>query len=493
MFVTRKASFRAAFSVFLLGMCLTLSLLLQRLYRPIPNAKAELDLPAVFAGELQNLFAGVAEAVRPGVVSISFTKVLPVSETDGSKDFPRGKRELRQRSLGSGVIIDRLGYIVTNSHVVENSEDLKVLLWDGREFPARMIHQDVGADIALLRIDAHSLQEIPLGNSDDLRVGHWVLAIGSPFGLSQTVSAGIVSAVGRSGLGLLPYENFIQTDASINQGNSGGPLVDLQGRLVGINTAIFSNQSGSSFGIGFAVPINLANALVQKWIQGRSSNYLGIRVARIDRDAATYFGLQKAQGALVDQVTMGSPAAESGMREMDILLSFNGISIRNESHFRFLLAQAQAGHPIDVELLRPRGGNPAERIHLSIMLTDSDLVPTSSPEIEMKTPSRTRMLGITVVPLTEELAQHLKLPKDFAGVAVLDVEPNSPADAKGIHVGDILVELNAQKVKDIPELLEALNLPAKNQETHSGEKQRDVVMLRIIRNGQNFGYKFIPR
>jgi len=466
-----------------------LGLFLRGLYSPIPRLEGEIDPPAAFAGELQSLFAGVAESVRPAVVSISFTRVIPVSDLElESMSLPGGRRIVRQRSLGSGVIVDRRGFIITNHHVVVKSEDLQVALWDGRVLPARIVHQDPEADIALLKIHGENLQEIPLGNSESLKVGHWVLAIGSPFGLNQTVSAGIVSAVGRSGLGLLPYENFIQTDASINQGNSGGPLVDLQGRLVGINTAIFSNQSGASFGIGFAVPINLANALIQKWIQGKSSNYLGIKAARIDQDAASYFGMERARGALVEEVTAGSPADKGGIKEKDILLLFNGMEIRNESHFRFLLARADAGQPIEVELLRPQGDGSRRRRQISVTISDSNLDPPSRRK--SPTQAKTRMLGITVVPLSAEIIQQLGLVETTSGVTVIDVDPGSPAESKGICAGDIIVELNERKVSDISGLLEALKSRPAGQK---GGSRRNVVMLRILRNGKDLGFKFIPR
>jgi serine protease Do len=333
-------------------------------------------------------------------------------------------------------------------------------------------------------VDAPDLREVPVGDSEDLKVGHWVLAIGSPFGLTQTVSAGIVSAVGRSGLGLLPYESFIQTDAAINQGNSGGPLVDLRGRLVGINTAVFGTPTGGNVGIGFAVPVNLAKALVAKWIQGRSSNYLGIKVGRIDADAAHYYSLPGPQGALVERVVKDSPAQRDGLAERDVILAFNGVEVRDESHFRLLLAGAEAGRPIQVEALRLEAGG-AEHRKLVLTLSDRDLAPSEPPHPESGPPG-TRMLGITVVTLTPDVARQLFLPEGIRGVGIIDVEPNSPADAKGVHEGDIIIEANGKEVGDVESLRAAMDSRGKGV-------GGDVVMLRILRGGENIGYKFLPR
>jgi serine protease Do len=367
--------------------------------------------------------------------------------------------------------------------VVGDSDEVTVKLWDGGTLPARVVQKDEGADIALLKVEAKGLQDVPIGDSEDLKVGHWVLAIGSPFGLAQTVSSGIVSAVGRSGLGLLPYENFIQTDAAINQGNSGGALVDLRGRLVGINTAVFSNSTGANLGIGFAVPINLARALIGKWIQGKTSNYLGIKVSRLDPDAARYFGLDGPRGALVEHVLKGSPAERDGLLEKDVLLTFGEVDVRDESHFRFLLAQADPSKPIDVDLIRDKPGEGRTRLKVRLELSDRDIDLVDPPKGE--TPG-TRMLGITVMTLHSELSRRFDLPEETRGVAVIDVEANSSAEAKGLREGDVIIEVNGREVKDVAALQEALAAKA-------GDSNGNVVMLRLLRNGENIGYKFLPR
>jgi serine protease Do len=443
---------------------------------------------AALAKDLQDLFAGVAEEVRPAVVFISSTRTIPVPEADAElEQFFQGRRATRQRSLGSGVIIDPRGFVLTNHHVVGEAEELLVKSWDGQVWPARVVQKEESADIALLKVEAPNLRSVALGNSDSIRVGHWVVAIGSPFGLTQTVSTGIVSAVGRSDLGILPYESFIQTDASINQGNSGGPLVDLGGRLVGINTAIFSNSCGTSLGIGFAVPINLAQALVEKWIQGKSSSYLGIKPLRMDDDAARYFGLEEDRGVLVEAVAADSPAERGGLKPMDILTRFNGARVRDENHFRYLLARADAGHPLDVEVLRGPE-KPPRRQELKVTLSEVEPRSSAPPAAPVAdTPRRARMLGITVSPLTADLARQLSAPEGTAGVAVIDVDLNSTADAKGLREGDIILEVNQQPVKDVAEVMKAMNGNGKDGAPPS------VVLLRILRNGTDSGYKFLPR
>jgi serine protease Do len=474
------------------GLALTgfaLGILARAQLAPAPPAAAEVTRTALLADDLQDLFGGVAEMVRPAVVYISSTRTIPMPQTEERLDaFLHGQRQLRQRSLGSGVVIDPRGYVLTNYHVVGDSEELLVKSGDGRSWPARVVEKEEGADIALLKVEARSLPSVPLGNSESIKVGQWVLAIGSPFGLTQTVSAGIVSAVGRSDLGILPFESFIQTDASINQGNSGGPLVDLRGHLIGINTAIFSSSCGSSLGIGFAVPVNLARALVEKWIEGKSSSYLGVKPARLDEDAARYFGLESSRGVLMEAVNPDSPAERGGIQAMDIVVRFSGVEVRDENHFRYLIARAEAGRPVVVEIVRPEKGGSPRRMCFELTLTERDLAAPSSPERGPGEPLQTRMLGITVAPLVEELARELALPDGTAGVAVIEVEPNSPAETKGVREGDVILEVNERKVTDIQELRSAIQ-----EQAQSGGEPGRVVMLRLLRGGKDIGYKFLPR
>ncbi len=486
---TRVAPSLVRFGIVALSAGIALDFLLQSAVRPVPPLTAGAKRSSVLGEDLQELFASVAEEVRPSVVFISATRKIPVPESiEHFERLVQGQRELRQRSQGSGVVVDPRGYILTNHHVILESEELIVKAWNGQVFPARLIQKEEGVDIALLKVENCNLPAASLGNSENIKVGHWVLAIGSPFGLAQSVSAGIVSAVGRSDLGILPYESFIQTDASINQGNSGGPLIDLQGRVVGINTAVFSDSCGASMGIGFAVPVNIAHALVENWIRGRNSSVSGLKPVRLDADGARYFGLSESGGALIEEVEAGSPAEAAGLRAMDIVVRFNGNKVRDENHLRYLLVRAESDKPIDVEVARPESGEPPRSIVLQLTLTRSDLPPPVNSTHVGGHEVGARMLGITVVPMGSEIARHVEAPEGVAGVVVIDVDVNSSAEAKGVREGDVIVEANQKPVTDLPSLHAALgNLAAKGTQTG------DVVMLRILRGGRDAGYKFLPR
>ena len=459
---------------------------------PDSRVAAEPSHTAALANDLQRLFADVSQTVRPSVVLISTTQTVETEDPTQPEVFLHGRRCHRQSSLGSGLVIDDRGFILTNSHVAGTGEDLSVKTWDGRSLKARLVQKEEGADIALLKVEPGALKAARLGNSETLKVGHWVLAIGSPFGLHQTVSAGIVSAVGRSNLGILPYESFIQTDASINHGNSGGPLVDLEGNVIGINTAIFSSSCGSSVGIGFAVPVNLARALVEKWIRGKSSSFLGIKPSRLDEDGARYFGIEEQHGILVEAVEADSPAALGGIRVKDVILTFNGIAVRDESHFRFLLAEAEANHPLRVELVRPspsteKGSTEKPvKIGIEITLTNHDLDPEGAAD-PSSTKQSVSMLGLTILPLTQESAKELSLPEGTVGLSIVEVEPAGPADAKGVRVGDVILEINERTVKELADVRPALD--ARSSEP-SG---RGVVMLKLLRESGDVGYKFLAR
>ncbi|MBI4585740.1 MAG: trypsin-like peptidase domain-containing protein [Planctomycetes bacterium] len=443
----------------------------------VPEKNAE------FAENLQNLFSQVADRVRPAVVAIGTTEVLQLPESDGEifeRLFKGPSREMYRQSLGSGVIIDSRGYILTNSHVLGEGNDLMVKLWDDREAPATLVRQEEAIDIALIKIDVPNLLEIPMGNSEDLRVGHWVVAIGSPFGLTQTVSAGIVSALGRSGVGILPYESFIQTDAAINQGNSGGPLVNLQGQVVGINTAMYSDANGGNVGIGFAIPISLAKALVNKWIEGKNSTFLGVVPGRVDEDMAGYYNLSCAAGAFVQSVHEDSPAAQAGIKPKDIILSFGGEEIRNDDHLRVLIARSEDGKPIPVRVFRNQ-----EKLNLEVTLVQrrpnareqraENLLKADPVERGRK------LLGLTISPIDPELVAQLRLPASTKGLVIAEVNYGSPADRKGIKVSDVIVEVNDMPVGNLKDFHQALEL------------QKRGLMLHLEREGKDAGYFFLKR
>ena len=315
------------------------------------------------------VFVEVARATKPAVVNISTTKVIryrggpytpffddPFFRHFFGDDFFREfriPRERREQSLGSGVIVNQDGYIVTNNHVVAGASEIKVLLGDNREFSGRVAATDPRTDVAIIKISGHNLPTIPWGDSARLPVGEWVLAIGNPFGLTQTVTAGIISATGRANVGVADYEDFIQTDAAINPGNSGGALVSVRGELIGINTAIFS-RSGGYMGIGFAIPSNMVREVVESLVKkGKvTRGWLGVQIQPLTSGLAEKFGLKDTQGILVSDVSENSPAAEAGMMRGDIILEFDGKRMEDPVHLRNEVAHTEPGKKIPVKIWR---------------------------------------------------------------------------------------------------------------------------------------------
>jgi serine protease Do len=309
-------------------------------------------------------FAAVARRATPSVVNVFTThhvKVAPFGPPLGSGDpfddffrqfFPGMPREMEQRSLGSGVIIDSDGFIVTNHHVVANADEIQVKLSDTRSFPAELVGSDPRTDVALIRVRGKNLPLAQLGNSDDLGVGDWVLAIGNPFGLEETVTAGIVSAKERV-IGAGPFDNFIQTDASINPGNSGGPLIDVDGKVVGVNSAIYS-RSGGSIGIGFAIPINLAMRVVDQLRSNRRvvRGWLGVAMQDVTPELARSFGLPNEEGALISDIYRGGPAHRAGIRRGDVVVGFNGQPVKNSRELARSAAEIPIGNAVKIDVIR---------------------------------------------------------------------------------------------------------------------------------------------
>ncbi|MCL4476798.1 MAG: DegQ family serine endoprotease [Nitrospirae bacterium] len=398
-------------------------------------------------------FSELAEKARPAVVNIQTVKTMkggsrvfrhffgnPFQEQDPFEDFfglrPQSYPSdgFEQKSLGSGFIIDRDGYIVTNNHVVENADQIKVKLSDGKEFDAKVVGRDPKTDLALIKINgASGLHPIAMGNSDDLKVGSWVVAIGSPFGLEQTVTAGIVSAKGRI-IGSGPYDNFIQTDASINPGNSGGPLINMRGEVIGINTAIIASGQG----IGFAIPTNMAKeVLPQLKEKGKVTRaWLGVGIQGVTEPLAQSFGLKEKRGALVSQVFKNSPAEQAGIAQGDVILEFNGKEIGDSQDLPPMVAAMPVGKTVTLKLSR-NGNATTKEVKLGEMEEKAELA---------KAPSR-KMLGITIQNVTPEIARALGL-KDETGVVVSRVEPGSPAENAGLQRGDVIQEVNRKPVKD---------------------------------------------
>lgn len=402
----------------------------------------------------------VARADTPAVVNVSTTQTVrnPIGPDDSEEqergdpfqDFFRhffGDRppSFRVHSLGSGFIIRQDGYVVTNNHVVDGASEITVRLSDGRRLAARVIGRDRKTDLALLKIDGANLPVLPLGDSDALRVGEAVMAIGNPFGLEGTVTTGIVSAKGRV-IGQGPYDDFVQTDASINPGNSGGPLVNSAGQVVGVNTAILSRRGGW-MGIGFAIPINQVKAILPELhATGRvTRGWLGVVVQPLTPDLAKVFHLPEARGALVAQVLRDSPAARAGLQEGDFIVGFDGRALEKESELPRLVAATPVGREVSLQVIR-------DRRPLTLTARIGDL--PEPQEVGAAAADRVR-LGVAVQALTPELAQQLGVP-DRGGVVVVEVEEGSPAAEAGIEPGDIIAQANRQPVQTVADLRRAL-------------------------------------
>ena len=404
-----------------------------------------------------SVWVSLAAQLKPAVVNISTKRVEPAGQANGP-DFAgepfndlfrqfRGRETPRTvRSLGSGFIINPDGYIVTNNHVVDGASEIKARFGDGRELPAKVLGRDPKTELALLKVDAHGLPVIPLGDSSQLKVGEAVMAIGNPFGLEQTVTTGIVSATGRV-IGGGPYDDYIQTDASINPGNSGGPLINTHGQAVGINTAIFS-RSGGSVGIGFAIPVNLAKGvLTQLAASGHVvRGWLGVTVQRVTTDLARGFGLSESRGALVGSIAADSPAMRAGLKPGDVIVDYDGRKVASADELPRAVADTPVGRRVPVVVMRD--GRPV-RLQVTIArLADAEPRPVAAHAEQPK-------LGLAVETLTPALAQELGIP-GRTGVLVRAVEDGSPAASAGVQAGDVIAEIDRHPVKSTEDLARAV-------------------------------------
>jgi serine protease Do len=441
-----------------------------------PNSAAtkNSDVPMVPAN-----FSELAEHVRPGVVNIQVIKKIknvdfgfrhfpgtPFGDQNPFGDFfgpfsegnpPRG---FEQRGVGSGFIISQEGYILTNNHVIEDADQIKVKLADGKEYDGKVAGRDPKTDLALVKIQgASDLHPLNLGNSEDLKVGSWVVAVGSPFGLEQTVTAGIVSAKGRV-IGSGPYDNFIQTDASINPGNSGGPLINMKGEVVGINTAIIASGKG----IGFAIPINMAKEVApQLQEKGHvTRGWLGVSIQEVTPELAKSFGLKEKKGALVAQVVSGSPAEKAGIEQGDVIVEFDGKEVTDSKDLPRIVATTPVGKAVTIKLSRD-GKILGRQVKVGEMEEKVEVV---------KAPSH-KSLGITVQNITPEIAKSLGVKKD-TGVVVTGIEPGSPAANAEIQTGDVIREVNRKPIKDVDDFVQKIE-KAKDQDN----------ILLFLQRGQN--------
>ncbi|MFQ5988599.1 MAG: DegQ family serine endoprotease [Candidatus Methylomirabilales bacterium] len=406
---------------------------------------------------IPNSFADLTKTLGPTVVNIKVTKIEKVRAfqwpegPDGPfgeffkrffKEMPQFPEKFHRQGAGSGVIISRDGYVVTNNHVVEGAKEVTVTLADKREYSARVVGRDPKTDLAVLKIEAdESFPVATLGDSDQLKVGDWVLAIGNPFGLSNTVTAGIVSAKGRS-IGAGPYDDFIQTDASINPGNSGGPLFNLRGEVVGINTAI--NPAGQ--GIGFAIPVNMAKPLIPQLVATGevTRGYLGVSIQSITAELAKALKLNDRKGALVGDVASGSPAEKAGIRRGDVIVAFDKDAVASARNLPAMVAKTPVGQEVTVTILR-------DGVEHQIPITVGKFPSEPAKGDESNEPAQGRW-GLQLQDVTPQMAKELGLKADH-GAVITGVQRGSPADRGGIRRGDVILEVNRQPVSSVKEVM----------------------------------------
>jgi len=423
--------------------------------------------------------AEIVDAVRPAIVNISTTRTVKLQGGgDQFLDDPFFRRffgdrfqtpkERKSLGLGSGVIVDADGYILTANHVIQGADEIKVTLSDKREFKGKIVGSDIMTDIGVVKIDAKDLPSVKMGDSAKLRVGETVLAIGSPYGLSQTVTMGIVSAVGRANVGIADYEDFIQTDAAINPGNSGGALVNVRGELVGINTAIFSTSGGYQ-GIGFAVPTSMAKAAMDSLIsKGKVvRGWLGVSIQSLTPELAKQFELTDDKGVLVGDIVEDSPADKGGLQRGDIIVEVRGKKIDDPNQIRNMVAGIEPGQKIEMKIIR-------ENKPITKSLTVSEL-PT-----DVQKPAKGEygnlLNGVSVQELTPEFIERFDIPKKLKGVIVAEVDENSPAFGI-IKPGDIIQEINKQSIASL-----------KDYENVAGKIKQDEDVMLFIRRGEASKY-----
>lgn len=411
-------------------------------------------------------FTGLSEMLNPAVVNIRTVKIIkspgspfelfrrgPFGENDPFHDFfnrfygNERHKNFKQRSLGSGFIIDKEGYIVTNNHVIENADEITVVLDNEKEFQAKIIGRDVYTDIALIKIKPEvKLSPAKLGDSDSLEVGQWVVAIGNPFGLSHTVTAGIVSAKGRI-VGSGPYDDFIQTDASINPGNSGGPLINMNGEVIGINTMIIAGGQG----IGFAIPINMAKGIIKQLKESGdvTRGWLGVTIQDLKGEIAEYYGLKDKSGAMIIDVVPGDPADEAGIQPKDIIISVNGKKIKSSRDLTAIIANIGVGETAKIKVIRS-GYEKTFRVKVG---KRPDTLASSGQT--RKKSQNDNEIGINVAILTPQIARQLNVDED-SGVLVVKVLPDSKAEKAGILRGDVIIEINRKSIKNTNDFKSAL-------------------------------------
>jgi serine protease Do len=451
----------------------------------------ETPLPREMGGHTS--FAPVVKKVAPGVVKVFTTTKMHNTALNGAPgggmddmlrrffgDQLPGRRNPqrefgmpRQQGIGSGVIATKDGYILTNNHVVDGADEVKVALQDGREFTAKVVGRDPKTDVAVIKINGKDLPAVPMADSDKVEVGDVVLAVGNPFGIGQTVTTGIVSATGRGGALGLDYEDFIQTDAAINPGNSGGALIDAEGRLIGINTAILS-RSGGNQGIGFAIPVNIARDVMGSLVKDGhvTRGYLGVMIQDVNPALEKEFKLKDNKGALVSDVTPKSPAEKAGFQSGDLILEFNGKKVSDSRHLKLEVARIQPGEAVPVKILRD-GQSKTLEVTVKELPGSENLAKNDSNH-----PDDTGTLnGVAVADLDSNARQQFELPSNLKGAVVTEVDPNSASAEAGLRPGDVIQEINRKPVKNAEEAVKMT------------EKTTDkTTLLRVWRDG---GSRFV--
>jgi len=439
------------------------------------NPPASLKLASPTEGPSRNSFAPIVKQVLPEVVNISTSKVVKTGfsgqmmpmdpffrqffgdNSDGQFNTPRFPQAQRERSLGSGVIVSPEGYILTNNHVVAGATEILVTTSDKHQYKARVVGTDPKTDLAVLKVDATNLPAITIADSSKVQVGDYALAIGDPFGVGETVTMGIVSATGRTNLGIEDYEDFIQTDAPINPGNSGGALVNDRGELIGINTAILSHGSGGNEGVGFAIPTNLARNIMDQIVSnGKVTRaYMGAYIQGVSPELAKAFGEAAPRGALVGDVEPGSPAQKSGLEKGDIVVALDGKPITDSNQLRMSISMMAPGTTANLKVWR-NGSEHDIAVKLGELPAENERA-SAAPENPQGA-----LEGVTVENVTDQTAQQLGLPDRTKGVVVTDINPSSPVADSGLQRGDVIQEVNHQSVTDVTDFERAMQRAGKN-------------------------------
>jgi len=400
-------------------------------------------------------FAQVIDPVLPAVVSITSSRIVNVPQTPLFNDpffqqffggqAPRRPQHQKERGLGSGVIVSPDGYILTNNHVVDKATEIRVILSDERQFPAKIVGTDPKTDISVVKIATGGLPTIVLGDSSKLRVGDYVFAIGNPFGVGETATMGIISATGRNGLDIEDYEDFIQTDAAINPGNSGGALLNARGQLIGINTAILSGGSGGNQGIGFAIPINMAKRVMDEILKHGKvvRGYIGVGIQELTPDLAKAFNVPAEKGALVGNADPNSPGAKAGLQRGDVITELNGTPISGPNDLRLQVGEMAPGTTVYLKINR---NGESRNVTLTLGESPSGKGTGNAPGSSAENSS---MRGVQVDELTDEIRQQLGLKSDVKGVVVADVPAGSPASDAGLKQGDVIEQVNRQQVNSV--------------------------------------------